>query len=504
MRKSLILLGFFYLVIGLVGCKEDTPVVEDPEGPAPELSVDTQNLEFAPEGGSQTLKITSNTKWSFEFDADGWVRPTIQTSKGDASVTITADPNEDTSTRAAEITLVVEGLDDLKISVGQEGKEEGETEEEPVLEDYIDPDNTGMRNLTSLELSQEMGIGWNLGNSLEAMIVNGEELSGGETSWGNAATSRALIDAVKAAGFNTIRIPVSWSHKFDDPETYDISYEWKLRVEEVINYALDNNMYVMINIHWDGGWLDQPFYQDQDELNERLAIMWKQIAKFFRDYDDHLLFAGTNEVHIEGDYSAPDQENVDVQNSFNQTFVNTVRATGGRNAYRHLVVQTFNTNIDHGVNHFIIPEDDAEDRLMVEVHYYDPYPFTLDENSGVYLWGEEHAGSAAHAGWGDEEWVDTKFGEVKSTWVDSGYPVILGEYASTLRSELSSAALDLHVKSRNHYLNYVTKSALEHGMIPVYWDNGHTGNLGSGLFNRATGSIGHPDALEALVSALDD
>ena len=121
---------------------------------------------------------------------------------------------------------------------------------EPDLEDYIDPDNTDMRNLTSFELAAEMGVGWNLGNSLEAMLSNNGVLSGNETSWGNPVITKQLIDSIKAAGFNTIRLPVAWSHQFDDEETFDISYEWKLRVEEVVNYALDNDMYVMMNIYF--------------------------------------------------------------------------------------------------------------------------------------------------------------------------------------------------------------------------------------------------------------
>lgn len=490
----------FVMLLHTSSCKKaDEPTPE----PADEivLGVDVTALSFSAEGGTEEVSISSNVIWKLEYPTGEWARPSIQSTKGDAVVRITADKNETTEPRELNFTLKADETESISISVKQEAGEEIISTEEPELPDFIEPDKTDMREITSLEMAPEMGLGWNLGNSMEALSVSNGVFSGGETSWGNPVVTKELIDAVKAAGFNTVRVPVAWSHKFEDVESFDISYEWKLRVEEVINYALDNDMYVIINIHWDGGWLDQPFYEDQEDLNERLGIMWKQIAKFFRDYDDHLLFAGTNEVHITGDYSDPDQENVDVQNSFNQTFVNTVRATGGRNTYRHLVVQTFNTNIAHGVNYFSVPEDETEDRMMVEVHFYDPYQFALEENGSTYLWGAENASSDAHSGWGDEDWIDKAFGDVKTNFVNDGYPVILGEYGAILRMELAGAALEQHLKSRNAYLNYVTASAVENGMVPVYWDNGYTGNNGFGLFNRSTGEVVHNDALQAIISA---
>src|SRR5690606_33120968 len=157
----------------------------------------------------------------------------------------------------------------------------------------------------------------------------------------------------------------SYSHMLENQETYKIRDDWKLRVEEVVNYVLENDMYAMINIHWDGGWMNQPTYANQEEINEKLAALWNQVALHFRDYDDHLLFAGTNEVHIANNYGTPTAENAAVQNSFNQTFVDVVRSTGGRNTYRHLVVQGYNTNIEHTVNQLTIPVDYIDDLLMV-------------------------------------------------------------------------------------------------------------------------------------------
>ncbi|MHA7100822.1 cellulase family glycosylhydrolase [Roseivirga pacifica] len=499
MIKSLYYLFILSFSFSMLSCKEDEPT--PPEQPEDDvvLQVDNTSYSFTAEGGSEALQITSNALWRFEFASDSWGKPSIQTSRGDATIQILAGENESTEARTATITLTSEGTDDITISLSQTGREPDPTE--PEKPDYIDPDQTDMRNLTSVQLTELMGLGWNLGNSMEAITVNGDVLSGNENSWGNPTVTKTLIDAVKAAGFNTIRIPVSWSHMIEDEETFYIKYEWKQRVEEVVNYALENDMYAIINVHWDGGWMDHPDYENQDAINTKLAAFWKQIAKYFRDYDDKLLFAGTNEVHVEGNYNPPTAENAEVQNSFNQTFINTVRATGGRNTYRHLVVQTFNTNIEHGVNHLIIPEDETDDRMLVEVHFYDPYQFALQEDGGKSLWGRAHAGDAQHSGWGDEDWIDQTFASVKTNFVDAGYGVILGEYGAILRTELPSAGYDGHVTARNNYLNYVTSKALENGMVPVYWDNGHTGNNGFGLFDRATGEQAYADAIQAITSA---
>ncbi|MBN2262959.1 MAG: glycoside hydrolase family 5 protein, partial [Prolixibacteraceae bacterium] len=369
--------------------------------------------------------------------------------------------------------------------------EEEEEEEEPVFAD--------MRQISAIEFSKLMGLGWNLGNSLEALSTNNGVLSGNETSWGNPIISQRLIDSVKAAGFNTVRIPVSWSHKIIDDYSLTIDPEWLNRVEEVVNYVLNNQMYAVINIHWDGGWMNHPVYSKQAEINHKIEKLWTQIAEHFIEYNDYLLFAGTNEVHVENNWNAPTKENAEVQNSFNQTFVETVRATGGRNKIRHLLVQGYNTNIDHTVKHFVLPNDETPDRLMVEVHFYDPYDFALQENDNYKTqWGKPFAGGDV-SNWGQESWVDEAFGKMKSKFIDKGIPVFLGEYGAVIRTNLKTG-LQEHIDARNYYLKYVTQSAIDKGLVPCYWDNGHTGNNGFGLFNRSTGAQAYPDAIKAIKS----
>lgn len=342
--------------------------------------------------------------------------------------------------------------------------------------------------LTSVQLTKLMGIGWNAGNSLDAI--------GSETAWGNPLITQQLINSVKAAGFKTIRLPIAWS-KFSDETNFVIQTAWLDRVEQVVNYALTADMYVMINIHWDGGWL-QPTNAQQAYANNRLKIMWTQIANRFKGYDNRVLFAGTNEVMVDGDYGTPTAEYYTVQNSFNQTFVTAVRATGGDNANRFLVVQGFNTNIDHTVNFAKIPTDTTTNHLLMEVHYYDPYNFTLNTSSNITQWGKNATNPSATETWANESYTDSQFQKMKTNFVDKGVGVILGEYGVVSRTNVAD-----HETYRNYWNEYITKSAYTHGMVPVYWDNGFGGNGGMALFDRASGTQLYPNLIQAIVKADD-
>jgi len=360
--------------------------------------------------------------------------------------------------------------------------------------DSIPPDSTDIRSLTSLELAREMIPGWNVGNSLEAI--------GGETAWGNPKITQRLIDSVQAAGFKAVRIPVAWS-RFSVDSTFTIQDTWLDRVEEVVNYVLSDGMYAIINEHWDNGWI-QPTYADSAYVIRRLSAMWKQIAIRFRDYGDYLLFAGTNEVMKENNWGAPTVEYYTVQNRYNQVFVNTVRATGGRNYYRHLVVQGFNTNINYTVSYFKTPKDPTPNRLMVEVHYYDPYNFTINESSSITQWGQYATDPTRTETWANETWVNTQFNKMKTNFIDKGYPVILGEYGAMSRLNLGSDELNAeHAEFRRYYINYVTYALALYGLVPFYWDNGYTGDHGMGIFNRSTGALVYPNLMKAIIDGVN-
>ena len=359
----------------------------------------------------------------------------------------------------------------------------------------LSPSAMAQDRLSPATALQQMAPGWNLGNSLEAIGQgSAPKANSQETVWGNAATTQAMMDAIKAAGFKSVRIPVAWT-QYTDADGH-ISPQWMTRVTEVVDYARKAGLYVIINVHWDGGWV-QPTKAQQASVNARLTTYWTQIADHFKAYDDHLLFAGTNEIAVAGDYGAPKPENCAAQNGFNQTFINAVRATGGANATRFLVVQGYNTNIDHTVAcNAHLPADTTPGKLMMEVHYYDPYDFTLNTKNKIWQWGAKATDASATQAWANEAYTDGQFKKMKQAFVDKGVPVILGEYAASLRSEYDPGG-----KYRTYWDAYITRSAYTHGIVPMYWDSGSTGNHASGLFDRGASTQAFPDTVKAIVDA---
>ncbi|WP_235537777.1 glycoside hydrolase family 5 protein [Pelomonas sp. Root1217] len=336
----------------------------------------------------------------------------------------------------------------------------------------------GMRGLTSVQLSKEMVPGINLGNTLEAIPT--------ATSWGQPVPTQALMNGYKAAGFKSVRLPVAWSQYADKDN--NISPAWMAHVKQVVDYAHKAGLYVMVNVHWDGGWMDHPTYDKQAAINGKLAKFWVQIATTFKDYDDHLLFAGSNEVGMLNTSGAPKPEWAEVQNSFNQTFVDTVRATGSNNATRHLIVQGYWTSIEHTVAHNTIPKDSVPNRLFMEVHYYDPYNFTLNGDSKVWQWGAIAKDPAATETWANEAWADKQFQLMKTHFVDKGVGVIVGEYGAYQKAGHADTTY------RHHWARYVTHSIVQHGLVPVWWDVAE-------LVDRNTGEQKLPALVRTIVEA---
>lgn len=348
---------------------------------------------------------------------------------------------------------------------------------------------------TAQEIAQEMTIGWNIGNTMEAMYIYNNEIVANETAWGNAAISQRLIDSVKSVGFNTIRIPIAWDvHSTNGT----IDPAWIARVKEVVDYCYNNDMYIMINIHWDNGWLEENCtLEKKDENNVKQANYWAQIANYFKEYDEHLLFASANEPHV------ADATQMGVLLSYHQTFVNTVRGTGGNNTERILIVQGPATDIEKTNNLMnTMPTDPSPGRMMAEVHFY-PYQFSLmsedaDWGKQFYYWGAcNHSTTDINHNptWGEEAFVDEMFQLMKTKFVDKGYPVVLGEFGAKLRTNLNGDNFELHKQSREYFLKYVVKSSLNRGIIPVYWCAG----LGE-LFDRNTGSPLERGTIHALMA----
>lgn len=345
------------------------------------------------------------------------------------------------------------------------------------------PQNQKLTPLTTKNYLRLMSPGINLGNTLEA-IPN-------QTAWGNPIPNAAIMKSFRKAGFKSIRIPIAWSQYSDAKGKIDP--KWMNHTKEVVRLAQDQGLYVMINIHWDGGWL-QPTYASRSATEAKFKNFWVQIANAFKGFDHSLLFAGTNEVHVTDNYGPPTAENAEVQNGFNQIFVNTVRATGGLNSNRWLVVQSYNTDIDAAVKvNTKMPSDKAKNRLMMEVHYYSPYNFTLNEKSSIWQWGKNATDPSAKDTWGDEDFVDNQFAKVKKAFVDKGIPVLLGEYGVGMKKNFPDMK-----RFQIDWDKYVTNSAYRHGMVPMYWDTG----ADVGMFDRSTGKNREPNRVSAIVKSI--
>jgi endoglucanase len=347
----------------------------------------------------------------------------------------------------------------------------------------------------AVQLASKMSLGWNLGNTLEAI--------GGETNWGNPLTTKALIDKVKQSGFNAVRIPCSWN-QYADQSTAKIQDSWLDRVKQVVQYCIDDSLYVILNIHWDGGWLENNINtRSQASVNAKQKAFWEQIATKMRDFDEHLLFASANEPAVDN------ATQMSILLSYHQTFVDAVRSTGGKNTYRVLVVQGPSTNIDKTSTLMnTLPTDPSPNRMMAEIHYYEPWQFTgltSDESWGsmFYYWGQGYHSTtdpSRNATWGEEDFVIASFQKMKTKFVNAGIPVVLGEYGVIRRTAtLTGDALTLHLASRAYWNKYITQQAKAYGMLPFYWDEGSLGNHGFGIMNRQNNTIGDQQVLDALL-----
>ena len=367
------------------------------------------------------------------------------------------------------------------------------------------------------KVAEAMGAGWNVGNQLEAN-------SGGkvdETVWGNPEITQELISAVADAGFTTVRVPVSYLDRIDDANNYTVDSAWLDRVEEVVQYCYNEGLYVIINIHGDGyntvedGWF-LVNGEDQDMICEKYEAVWKQIAERFADYDEHLIFESMNE-ECDGTYNGdPNREYYANLNKYNQIFVDTVRDTGKKNTHRWLLVPGWNTNVEYTVGDygFEMPTDEkfsaGESRMMVSVHYYDPWDYCGTEDLKTILWGEygdnliEVNGfpKMNKAKWGDESYLDDLFTKMQDKFVKNDIPVIIGEYGCI---DKSSAYADFSGQiqgNRAYWDGYVAGKAASMGMIPVYWDNGFNGVYGFGLFDRNTYEQTQPEIISTIIEAV--
>ncbi len=362
--------------------------------------------------------------------------------------------------------------------------------------------------LNASQLVADMGAGWNLGNSLEANI-NGVP---NETAWGNPTVTQAFIDRVRAAGFKTIRIPVSYMSHIGSGPNYTVNSSWLNRIQEVVNYAYNRGLYVLINMHGDGyktvtgSWLICDA-SNQTTIRDKYQKVWQQIATRFQNYNDHLIFESMNE-NFDGQYGRPTQPCYSNINAWNQIFVDTVRRTGGNNSSRWLLVPGWNTNIDYTAGNygFVLPTDQYrspsipsnEQRIMISVHYYDPWDFAGEESGTITQWGPAATNPSRKSTWGQQDYMDAQLKKMHDTFVVRGYPVFVGEYGSVDKTSADSS----NNRYRADYARTLVASAKKYGAATAYWDNGYNGQYGFGLFNRSSVTVTQQGIIDAIMSAI--
>ena len=446
----------FVLVVPSASCKDSGP--EDPV-----LVLSASEIIFSAEGGEFVITMECNDQWSISNPASSWLQLSLTSgNSGTFTIKFTAeDVNETGATRYTVLNVNSQNGQSRRIEVSQTATIYPSYNGSPKA-----PDATGM-NSTAVELASKINLGWNIGNTMEA--------PGGETGWGNPLITEDYVKFVKYCGFNAIRIPCAWNwYHVDNPATAHINTDWLNRVKEVVGYCIDNDLYVLLNIHWDNGWLENNCTRvKQDSVNARQKAFWEQIATVMRDFDEHLMFASSNEPNTD------DAGQMEVLLSYHKAFIDAVRSTGGHNTYRVLVIQGAAELL--AVEDF--PTDPTPDRIMYETHIYTPYQFTaLDEDADwgkmYYYWGAGHHSTiepGRNAEWGEEEELLEEFEHLKTQFVDKGIPVLLGEYGAYRRGNGANVPKDpeTHNASVDYWITYVTHQALAHGVKPFFWDTGN-------------------------------
>lgn len=339
--------------------------------------------------------------------------------------------------------------------------------------------------ITAKQLVKDMRVGYNFGNNLDA--YNGNEFSdkgvGTETSWGNPKITKKMVNAVKAEGFNTIRFPVTWHDHLD--ADYNINKDWLKRVKEVVDYAADNDMYIIVNMHHDNSVYNMGEASKSDEkykeTEERYLKIWSQIADQFKDYDEHLIFESMNEPRTEGsakEWTGGTAPEHDVVNKLNAAFVKLIRNSGGNNKYRFLMLPGYAaSSSDIALNAVKLPDDD---RIIFSVHAYSPYNFAFN-GKGSKTFTDS-----------DKRELDRFFSTLNDKFVKKGYPVVIGEMGAINKENLSE---------RVKWAEYYVKNARKYNITCIWWDNGgfNVGDENFGIFDRLKCSFRFKDIADALV-----
>ena len=301
---------------------------------------------------------------------------------------------------------------------------------------------------------ENLGVGWNLGNTLDPVdctwLTDNMEMEY-ETAWGNPKATKELIHYIKSEGFTTIRVPVTWKNHVDAAPAYTIHKQWLDRVQQVVDWCREEDLYVILNMHHENSWLTNAS-RDYDQTMVQYRAIWTQIATRFQDYDEHLIFESMNEIGFD---DLGDAKGCDLQNRINAEFTELIRTSDGKNADRYLLLAGYWTDIDKTCEGTVLPEDD---RVILSVHYYSPATFAIADRSSS--WGYQET-------WGtdaDFAYLDGQMRKLKEHFTDKGIPVIIGEFAAT--------HTDKDAESVVRYTAGVMEYALRYHFCPIWWDNG--------------------------------
>lgn len=343
---------------------------------------------------------------------------------------------------------------------------------------------------TAMEITQMMGKGWNLGNTFDATGGKKEDAYSQETSWGNPKVTKELIDGVKTAGFTTIRIPVTWNNYIDTSNGYQIDEAFLGRVNEIVDYAFENDLFVILNVHHEEWVNDKNIHENYEEIGKELNAVWSQLADHFAEYDQHLIFEGMNEPRAAGTgYEwTGNPACYDAVNYLDQVFVDCIRNNGkGYNAERALMIPGYAASSSPAVlNSIQIPQYNGKDaeNVIISVHCYSPYNFCLTDDQESFNPSNSQ----------DTAEITSLIGNLKNLFLNNGIPVVMGECGATNTRDNEDA--------RKLWFTFIGDVTRENGIPAVVWDNGAKGNSGGECHNyfvRETGEPVYPELINAFI-----
>src|SRR5688500_5453058 len=482
-KRAPMILGFLIAILSLISCKKK-------DGVEAELSVSPGAITCPAEGGASDITISSNAAWSVNNPLSSWLQIDKTTgSSGSATIHLTTlGPNSTGASRSGYLDISASNGQNRRVKITQPPTIYPSYNTSPKA-----PDSTGMSS-TAVQLAAKMHLGINFGNTME---------SPAEGDWQNSKMTESYVKFIKQIGFNSVRIPCNWvwTH-LSDPAKAKIDPAWLNRVKEVVGWCVANDMYVLLNAHGDNGWLERNVNKlKKDSINAMLKAIWEQIATTMRDFDEHVLFAGTNEPSVDN------AEQMAILNGYHETFIKAVRSTGGRNSNRVLVVQGPSTDcIKTSDLMTTLPHDPVPNRLMVEVHFYGPWHFNMLKDGeynpttkASYYWGAGNHSTIEperNCPDGEEDELAAELGKMKK-FVDNGIPVILGEYATFRRIPEFNAGTPkdtlMHNRSVDAWTTFVTKTMRANGFLPFWWE------IGFGL-DRKNNVVKDQRMLDALIA----